>query len=84
MKAKNIVWTVCQGDTGCDEPGYIAVCSVFATREAAMRCMENSVANDEECFETPAKWNAERDMAIIERGDGRQIVYTLNEEEVRA
>ena len=84
MKAKNIVWTVCEGDTGCDEPGYIAVCAVYATREAAMRCMENSVAEDEECYDTPAKWTTERDMAIIERGDGRQIVYTLNEEEVRA
>ena len=83
MKKKQLVWIVNCADTGCEEPGYIAVCAVFATHDAAVRSMEYSVAEDEECLELKAKWDDSREMAIMERGDGRRIVYTLDEMEVR-
>lgn len=77
------VYVVTQGDTG-SEPGYIACASVFATKEAAQRCIEQSVAEDEECFEEKAKWHDGRTFAVIERFDGRTIAYKLEEMKVQS
>lgn len=77
------VWVVNCGDTGCDEPGYIAFAMVFANREEAQKVMEGNVREDCDSYEVEAVWDDEREMAIIELDGGRQIVYTLNEEEVR-
>ena len=78
MKSKT-VWVVNCGDTGCDEPGYIAVAKVFAKRADAQTCIEACVAEDCKFFNLEARWSDDRTVAVIERDDGRVIGYTLDE-----
>lgn len=77
------VWAVISGDTGCDEPRYIAVVSLFATEEDARKHLENSVKQDSECFNVHPKWSEDRTLAVIDRGNGRIIGTYMEHIEVQ-
>ena len=77
------VWAVISGDTGCDEPGYIAVASLFATEEDARKHLENSVKQDAECFNVDPEWSEDRTLAVIDRGNGRVIETYMEHMEVK-
>lgn len=78
------IWVLNCGDTGCDEDGYVAVAKLFARKSEAVNSMRSSVAEDEWCFNTDAKWSSYHNgrMAVIDCSSVRKIVYTLDKVEV--